>query len=44
MCIRDRGHVVDAVPEMPLVVDGSVEGSVAKTKAAVALLKAKKRA
>ncbi|KAK7253639.1 ribosomal protein L4 [Aureococcus anophagefferens] len=38
--VMARGHVVDAVPEMPLVVDGSVEGSVAKTKAAVALLKA----
>merc|ERR1719504_641963 len=35
-----RGHVVDAVPEMPLVVDGSVEASVDKTKSAVALLKA----
>ena len=38
--VMARGHVVDAVPEMPLVVDGSVEASVDKTKAAVALLKA----
>ena len=33
-----RGHVIDTVPEIPLVVDSAIE-SVAKTKAAIATLK-----
>jgi len=38
--VMARGHKIDSVPELPLVVDGSVEASCAKTKAAVALLAA----
>jgi len=36
--VAARGHKIDAVPEVPLVVDSSVE-SITKTKAAIAALK-----
>ncbi|KAJ1445938.1 ribosomal protein L4 domain-containing protein [Pelagophyceae sp. CCMP2097] len=38
--VMARGHRIDQVPEMPLVVGGDVEGAVAKTKQAIALLAA----
>jgi len=37
--VMARGHKIDAVPEMPLVVSGA-ESDIAKTKAAIALLAA----
>lgn len=38
--VMARGHKIDAVPEMPLVVSGDVETEVAKTKAAIKLMAA----